>query len=497
VRKLREAGAVILGKTTMHELAAGITTVGSSFGQTRNPYDLDRVPGGSSGGTGAAVAANFAAAGMGSDTCGSIRIPAANNNLVGLRGTQGLSSRAGIVPLSSSQDIGGPIARSITDLAILLDATVGPDAADPQTQRRPQDSDDDEEMPPGGSYRKGLRATALKGARIGVPRALFGSAPEDQEVTTVVNRALEKMREQGAEVFDVTIPGLDDLLVDSSLIGSDFKFDLMEYFAGAPDAPVRSLDQILERGLYHSELEATFRARNQPETRETAATRRARIKQAALKAVTEAVLSEHRLDAIVYPTLRRRPARIGDAQGGTNCSLSAHSGLPALSVPAGFTTDGVPLGMELLGAAFDEQTLLSLGYAIERTLQLRQPPFSTPALVSGKAPASRRTRASGFGTALDLTYDPITSRLRFALTGDARTRDQLAAVWVHSGTKDKVGAARHELFSARTGGAPSGEVKLTAPDRTALQEGRLSVRFYPRGGGESVTVHLPEMRAWQ
>ena len=131
VQRLKAAGAVILGKTNMHELAAGIVTVGSRFGQTRNPYDLDRNPGGSSGGTGAAVAANFAAGGMGSDTCGSIRIPASHNNLVGLRGTQGLSSRTGIVPLSSTQDIGGPIARTMADLAIMLDATVGADPADP------------------------------------------------------------------------------------------------------------------------------------------------------------------------------------------------------------------------------------------------------------------------------------------------------------------------------------------------------------------------------
>src|SRR5215213_4206689 len=133
VQRLKAAGAVIVAKTNMHELAAGIFTVGSRFGQTKNPYDLDRNPGGSSGGTGAAVAANFAAAGMGSDTCGSIRIPASHNNLVGLRGTQGLSSRTGIVPLSSTQDIGGPIARTIADLAIMLDATVGADPADAST----------------------------------------------------------------------------------------------------------------------------------------------------------------------------------------------------------------------------------------------------------------------------------------------------------------------------------------------------------------------------
>jgi amidase len=498
VTRLRAAGAVIIGKTTMHELAAGITTVGSSFGQTRNPYDLDRTPGGSSGGTGAAVAANFAAAGMGSDTCGSIRIPAANNNLVGLRGTQGLSSRTGIVPLSSTQDIGGPIARNIADLAIILDATVGPDPSDPQTAAAATtEATQGDDSAIRRSYHRSLRDDALKGARIGVVRSLFGSAPEDQEVTGIVTKALDALKMAGAEISEVVIPGVDELLRDSSMIGPDFKFDLMEYLAKSPDAPVKSLGEILDRGLYHSALESTFRTRNAPETRETDATRRARIKQAALRTVTAAVLDEGRFDALVYPTLRRRPARIGEAQGGTNCSLSAHSGLPALSVPAGFTSDGVPIGMELLGEAFSEQTLLSLGYSIERTLQLRQPPFSTPTLVEGKAPASRKTRASGHGVTLELSYDESTSRLRFVLAGDANRRERLAAIWLHSGTADKVGAARHQLVNVRAGAASNGEVRLSAADRRDLADGRLLIRFYPSGTGESVTVHLPEVRAWQ
>ena len=134
-RKLRDAGAIILAKTNMHELAYGLTTVSSFGGQTRNPYDPTRNPGGSSGGTGAAIAASFAAVGMGSDTCGSIRIPSSHQSLVGLRGTRGLSSRDGIIPLSSTQDIGGPLARSVEDLAITLDATVGFDPADPVARR--------------------------------------------------------------------------------------------------------------------------------------------------------------------------------------------------------------------------------------------------------------------------------------------------------------------------------------------------------------------------
>ena len=507
VQRLKAAGAVILGKTTMHELAAGITTVGSSFGQTRNPYDLDRTPGGSSGGTGAAIAASFAAAGMGSDTCGSIRIPAANNNLVGLRGTQGLSSRTGIVPLSSSQDIGGPLARSIADLTIIFDATVAVDPLDAQTLavRGAAAGDEDDDMPgPAGpparpAYRQSLQRTALKGARIGVVRSLFGSAPEDQEVTTIVNRSLEAMKKAGAEVTDVTVPGLDDLLRDSSLIASDFKFDLMEYFAKSDNPPVRSLAEILDRGLYHAALEATFRARNTPETRETEATRRARIKQAALRQVTSALLDEQRLDAIVYPTLRRRPARIGDAQGGTNCSLSAHSGLPALSVPAGFTTDEVPIGLEFLGPAFSEAALLSLGHALEQAMPLRRAPFSTPALVARKAPPARTTQIAGPGVTLALSYDGTTSRLQYTMAIDAKQRPRLAAIWLHSGTPDKPGAARHALFDARATDQPklTRTVAVSSAVRSELQQGRMLVRFYPMGDGESVTVHLPEMGAWQ
>ena len=247
VKRLRDAGAVILGKTTMHELAAGITTISSLTDQTRNPYDLNRVPGGSSGGTGAAVAASFAAVGMGSDTCGSIRIPAANQNLVGLRGTQGLSSRTGIMPLSSTQDIAGPLARSVTDLAIVLDATVGADPADAIT------AESAGKIPK--SFRDSLAADGLKGARIGVLRALFGTAPEDDEVGGIVRKSLDAMKAQGAELVEVTVPGLDDLLREGSVIGDEFKFDLADYLAKQPNAPVKSLGEILDRGLHHVQLD--------------------------------------------------------------------------------------------------------------------------------------------------------------------------------------------------------------------------------------------------
>src|SRR3989454_794852 len=198
IKKLRDAGAIVIAKSNMHEFARGITTLGSLFGQTRNPYMLDRNPGGSSGGTGAAIAANFAAVGMGSDTCGSIRIPASHNSLAGIRGTQGLASRSGIIPLSSTQDIGGPIGRTVTDIAIVLDAIVGYDPNAPQTAASVGNI--------AKSYTDFLQLTGLRGARVGALTSLFGTDPADAEVATVVRAAINQMKAQGAELVDVTIP---------------------------------------------------------------------------------------------------------------------------------------------------------------------------------------------------------------------------------------------------------------------------------------------------
>lgn len=491
VRKLRDAGAVILGKTNMHELAAGITTVGSRFGQTRNPYDLDRNPGGSSGGTGAAVAANFAAAGMGSDTCGSIRIPAANNNLVGLRGTQGLSSRSGIVPLSATQDIGGPLARTITDLAILLDATVGADPADAITMNR----GGGEHL---GSFREALRADALRGARLGVLRVSFGSTPEDKEVTTLVDKTLEALRQAGAATIDVVIPGLDDLLRDSSLINSEFKFDLADYLAKHPDAPVTSLGDVIDRGLYHAALEDRFRTRNAVEKRGTDEERRARIKQRAIREAAIAAIDEHQLSALIYPTLRRRPARIGDPQAGTNCYLSSHSGLPALAVPAAWTDDGLPIGIDLVGRPWSDAELLSLGYAMEQTLKLRRAPFSTPALIGGKPPAQSTFTvrlddgADRLGS-IEFAYELTTGQLAYKTRLAPRRAELVTSVWVHRMSGDKPGAAVHLLHS---GGSreSSGTVVLTSSERADLVAGRLSLRVYTRGQPRGIDLRLVAFR---
>jgi amidase len=470
VKKLRAAGAVILGKTTMHELAAGITTISSLTGQTRNPYDLYRVPGGSSGGTGAAIGASFAAAGMGSDTCGSIRIPAANQNLVGLRGTHGLSSRSGVMPLSSTQDIAGPLARSVTDLAIMLDATVGPDPSDKIT------AEGASHIPK--SYRDALGADGLKGARIGVLRALWGTAPEDEEVSGIVRKALDGFKAQGAEVVDVSVPGLDDLLRESSVIGDEFKFDLAAYLAKIPNAPVKSLGEILDKGLNHAELDATFRLRNQPEKRETEHYRQAMIKRRALRAAVLATLEELRIDALAHPTLRRKPALIGEAQGGTNCQLSATTGLPAMSMPAGFSTDGLPIALELLGGAWEEAKLLKYAYAWEQATKPRRPPFSTPPLVNGVAPAPTAADITIGNASIKFAYDATTGALRYdAATLKMAPTDRVLALALHRSDGDKPGPiVAHLLAPNQIIG--SGTLTMRGRNREDLVAGRLYVQLY-------------------
>jgi Asp-tRNA(Asn)/Glu-tRNA(Gln) amidotransferase A subunit family amidase len=242
VRKLREAGAVIIGKTNLHELARGIETISSLGGQTLNPYDPRRNPGGSSGGTAAAVAANFAAVGMGSDTCGSIRIPAATNNLFGLRVTQGLSSRDGIIPLSHTQDVGGPLARSMIDLVTVLDATVGGDPADPQTVAT------ESHVPT--SFRAHLKDNSLEGARLGLLVDYLQAAAPFGEVSQVVRDALLKMAANGAEIPEIQIEGLEELRKTTSVIDMEFKSDLNGYLE-LSGAPVKSLAEILDSGRYH------------------------------------------------------------------------------------------------------------------------------------------------------------------------------------------------------------------------------------------------------
>jgi amidase len=372
VRQIREAGAVILGKTNLHEWAYGYTTISSLGGQTLNPYDPGRIAGGSSGGTGAAIAASLAAIGWGTDTCGSIRVPAALNGLFGLRSTKGLASVHGIIPLAHTQDVPGPLARTVTDLAIGLDVTVGADPLDPATsilQGR--------ELP---RFVEALDEDALRGARIGILTNYFGNAPEDREVGDLVREAITLMSARGAVVIDVTFPAIDSILDGTSVIQQEFEADLVAYLHGNPSSPWKTLEEIVESGLYHPAVAGSLaRAEaapgpDSPQYR-AALDRRARAREAVI-----AFLDAQDLDALAYPSVRRPPglARDGQLQQGVACQLSSGTGLPALTVPAGRTEDGLPAGFEILGRPFDDARLVAIAYSYERAFSPRVPPRLTP-----------------------------------------------------------------------------------------------------------------------
>lgn len=366
--QLREEGAIIIGKANLHEFAFGFETYSSLGGQTLNPYDLTKFPGGSSGGTGAAVTSNFAAAGLGTDTGGSIRVPSSFNNLVGIRPTMGLASRDGIIPLALTQDVGGPIARTVEDAAVVLDAIAGYDEADPVTE------ESNGNIPE--SYTDYLDEDGLEGARIGVVRALFG---EDPDIIKATEQAIDDMELLGAEVIDVTIPNLDQIIAYPSLSGFEFKFQLNDYLASlGENAPVTSLAEVIESGKYHPAMEASMKAReakvsleNDPEYLNIIETRPAITKTSLMD-----VFDGQDVDALLYPTSALLPQNIENKSqgGGPNPKLSPFSGYPAMSVPIGFSESGLPIGMELLGTEFSEPTLIKLAYSYQEGTDHRMAP---------------------------------------------------------------------------------------------------------------------------
>lgn len=385
VARLRAAGAIIVAKTNLHEYASGITSISSLGGQTRNPYDQTRNPGGSSGGTGAGIAAGFGAVGMGSDTCGSIRIPAAHNSLVGLRPTHGLSSRDGIAPMSYTQDVGGPIAKSVTDVALVLDATAGYDPDDPSTAASVG------EVP--ASYLPSLDDDALSGARIGVLTDYLGTSAAEQPTTALIRAAVDDMAAQGASVVELpTQAALMSAGGASGVINDEFERDLNLYLAAPGSTFPRSLalleppfdavtmDDIITSGKVTPTVLSSLRSRQGVSTGPQEAYHQRLARRAEAQTLLRTLLEANDLDALVYPTIRQQAALIGQSQPGSNCSLSANTGFPALTVPAGFTPDGMPVGVELLGLPFSEPTLLGLGYDYEQATHHRTPPASTPPL---------------------------------------------------------------------------------------------------------------------
>lgn len=474
VRKLRDAGAVFLGKSNMHELAAGITTISSLGGQTRNPYDPTRNPGGSSGGSGAAVAASFAALAWGTDTCGSIRIPAAFQNLFGLRPTKGLSSIDGIIPLAHTQDVAGPLARSVSDLAVGLDATIGADPMDPATRIL-----DGRTIP---RFANALDTTALRGTRLGLLTAYLGNQPEDQEVTRVVRGALDQMKLQGAEVVDVSAASFDSLAQRAGVINFEFKFDLQDFLAARTGAPVRSLSEILERGLYHVALEATFRSRDTVRSRDSDAYKLALARRDSTRSAVLALMSQQRLDALVYPSVRRKPALLGEPQRGSNCQLSAVTGLPALSAPAGFTPDGLPVGFEMLGRELSDARLVAMAYDFEQAVRPRRPPSSTPPLVQFPQPVV--FSVSGRGAAnlelqAEFSYQASAGELAYTVHVVGVPAAELLAITLNRAGQDGIGPTLFQLAGSGRARA-DGRIPLPTAERAELESGRLVLTVYTR-----------------
>ena len=493
VRKLRDAGAIVLAKTNMHELAFELTTVSSFGDQIRNPYDPTRNPGGSGGGTGAAVAASFAAVGMGSDTCGSIRIPSSHQSLVGLRGTRGLSSRDGIIPLSSTQDIGGPLARSVEDLAITLDATVGFDPADAVTRLG------NRRTPP--TYTTALDPDALGDARLGIVTALMGTGAAELPVRDVVEAAIELMQQRGAEVAELEELGVTGLLQGASLISQDFRFDLDAYLDRTPGAPVRSLNEMLELWLVHRAVERRLRASLRAESRDTDAYRERLVRRDEVRAAIVEVMDEHSLDALVYPTIRRTATRIGESQPGNACALSAVSGLPAITVPAGFAEDDMPVGVELLGWAGRSKSPASSPWATptsRRRITGTPPPDFTPSLLTPPEPIALDTTVVMVEPALGratFVLDPTTHLLDYSVSvAGVRDRDVLA-IDLHGRDEDGERGPIVLRLSGRGGGRASGRLILAGRELRLLRDGRLYVDVHTTGhvaGAVRFDLALPD-----
>jgi amidase len=377
VRKLREAGAIILAKSNMAEWAfSPMQTESSIAGITRNPYDLERVPAGSSGGTAAAVAANFGTVGLGTDTGNSIRGPSSHCCLVGIRSTMGLTSRDGIIPLYLRNDIGGPMARTVEDAVKILELIAGYDPADPITERS-------EGMDP-FHYTSFLDKDGLKGARIGVFRYYTDKPTADTQIKDLFNTAIKDLKSCGAEIVDpFVIPDFEELTKD---IWCDmFHHDLNQYLASLGGyAPYKTLSDIVDTGKYSPYIERRLkRALETPLEKETSCLDvYSEPKNIKFRGCILQAMEELQLDAIVYPTWSNPPRKIDDNESpaGDNSQLiPPHTGFPAITVPMGFTSEGLPAGLQIVGKLFEEPVIIKMAYAYEQATHHRKPPPRFPA----------------------------------------------------------------------------------------------------------------------
>lgn len=383
IKALKSAGAIVLGKTNLHELALEGLTVSSLGGQTVNPYDQTRTPGGSSGGSGAAVAANLAVLATGTDTVNSLRSPAASNSLFSFRPTRGLISRAGVIPISYTQDAVGAMARTVRDLAVVMTvmARVGYDAHDNSTALIPPEV-------AGRDYVAALRAPSLKGLRLGLVQGFFNrtASSETTPVNEIMRTMLQKLEAAGATVVNITEDIYNATAISQALDVQAFEYreGLDGYLSGADLSGARpatfaelySSDQFLVIPSQYSFVNASFVSSTSNSSYFTA--------QRGIQNLTNALhatFSTNGLDALIYPEQKNLVVKIGSpSQSGRNGILAAVTGSPVVVVPAGFSSPtedapiGVPVGMEILGLPWTEDRLLNIANGIGQMLPVRRMP---------------------------------------------------------------------------------------------------------------------------
>lgn len=391
IDKLRKAGAIILGKTTLSEFAAG-DTYGSMFGVTRNPYDLERTVGGSSGGSGAALSANFSTVAIGEETFASIRRPGAWNDLVALRPTQGLVSRSGMwdgypSPLAQM----GPMGRNVRDVAILLDSMVGYDPEDPVTAMGIGKTE--------GSYTTVLDRNGLKGARIGILRESIGVNSEPgsddfKKVDAVFEKNVAELKAAGAILVDpLVIPELKALLARRAANPITADEGIKLYLARNPNSPFKTRQDIANSPDIDKSYPADRVARwkNPPPPLDPAKYLNYIEARDLLMLNILKAMADNKLDAIVHKSVEHQPTLIKD---GINPPYQSNKGIPtwntflvypaSMTVPSGFTTDNLPVGITFFGRPYSEPVMLRLAYAYEQATHHRAPPKTTPPLPADK-----------------------------------------------------------------------------------------------------------------
>ena len=381
VKRIKDAGAIVLAKSNMAEFAfSPYETVNSLLpGYTRNPYALDRVTAGSSGGTAAAVAANFGAIGLGSDTGNSIRGPSSHQALAGIRSTMGLTSRAGVVPLSLLADIAGPMTRELADAVAVFQVIAGEDPDDPATAAA--------HGRPIPNYAQSLQRDGLKGARIGILRQAYERDTTDPEIVDVFMAAIEDLKRAGATIVDPARVELGEVRRQQGTGQcGGFKYDINRYLAAQGDrVPVHTLEEIIRSRRFHPSVEARLQSaqtgtENGPDT--PACKAEADYREAFRGAVTR-TMDAIKLDAFVYPTWSNPPRLIGDLNtphGDNSQVYSPTTGWPSINVPMGYTRGTLPAGMTFFGRAWSEPILIKLAYAYEQATRHRHPPASVPPL---------------------------------------------------------------------------------------------------------------------